>query len=76
MATFVFALVMIPLILRFTGSGFMGAMVAIVVLFIYYCLTAWGKVMAESGVVPAVLGTWATDGLFAIIGGILLWRSG
>jgi lipopolysaccharide export LptBFGC system permease protein LptF len=76
MATFVFALVMIPLILRFTGSGFMGAMVAIVVLFVYYCLTAWGKVMAESGVVVPVLGTWATDLLFAAVGAVLLWRSG
>ena len=75
-ASFAFALVAVPIIMRYTGSGFTGAMMAIGVIFVYYTLTAWGKVLSDAEQVNPIFGAWACNVLFGIVGGVLLWRSG
>lgn len=74
-ATLMFSLVAMPIVLRWTGSGFTGAMMAIGIIFVYYTVTAWGKILADAQQVNPVLGAWACNLLFAIAGGVLLWRS-
>lgn len=76
LAAFAFALVAVPIIMRYTGSGFTGAMMAIGVIFVYYTLTAWGKVLSDAEQLDPILGAWACNILFGIVGGLLLWRSG
>lgn len=75
-ASLAFAVVAMPLILRVTGSGFSGAMMAIGIIFIYYCGTAWGKTLADGGQLPAVLSAWLCNIVFGAVGAFALWRSG
>jgi lipopolysaccharide export LptBFGC system permease protein LptF len=74
-ATLMFALVAMPIVLRWTGSGFTGAMMAIGIIFVYYTVTAWGKILADAGQVNPVFGAWICNLLFAVVGGLLYWRS-
>lgn len=75
-AALAFAAVAMPVILRVTGSGFTGAMMAIGIIFVYYCGTAWGKILSDGGQVPPALGAWASNAIYWAIGAVLLWRSG
>jgi lipopolysaccharide export system permease protein len=75
-AAMAFAAVSMPLILRITGSGFTGAMMAIGIVFLYYCGTAWGKILAGGGQVSPVVGAWACNAVFGVVGAVALWRSG
>ncbi len=74
-AAFMFSLVAMPIVLRWTGSGFTGAMMAIGIIFVYYTVTAWGKILADAQQLDPVLGAWACNLLFATLGALLLWRS-
>lgn len=75
-AALAFAVVAMPVILRVTGSGFTGAMMAIGIVFVYYCGTAWGKILSDGGQVPPAIGAWACNVVFCVVGAALLWRSG
>ncbi len=75
LATVAFALVGVPLILRISGSGFTGAMMAIGIVFAYYTITAWGMILADGEHVNPVLGAWACNGVFALVGSVMLWRA-
>jgi len=74
-AAFMFSLVAMPIVLRWTGSGFTGAMMAIGIIFVYYTVTAWGKILADAQQLDPVLGAWVCNLLFAAVGALLLWRS-
>lgn len=76
MATLVFAMVAMPIIMRLSGSGFTGAMIAIMLVFAYYTITAWGKILSDAQQVNPVLGAWACNAVFALVGAVLLWRVG
>jgi LPS export ABC transporter permease LptG/LPS export ABC transporter permease LptF len=53
------------------GAGFV---LTIVLVFIYYFIFLTGIQLARSGKLPAVLGVWLANIIFALIGLLLLWR--
>jgi LPS export ABC transporter permease LptG/LPS export ABC transporter permease LptF len=53
------------------GAGFV---LTIVLVFIYYFIFSTGIQFARSGRLPAVLGVWLANIVFAVIGILLLWR--
>jgi LPS export ABC transporter permease LptG/LPS export ABC transporter permease LptF len=53
------------------GAGFV---LTIVLVFIYYFIFLTGIQLARSGKLPAVLGVWLANIIFAVIGVLLLWR--
>jgi len=53
------------------GAGFV---LTIVLVFIYYFISLTGQSLARSGKLPAVVGVWMANFVFAVIGTFLLWR--
>jgi len=53
------------------GAGFV---LTIILVFVYYFISITGISLARSGKAPAVLGVWMANLVFAVIGGLLLWR--
>ncbi|HOS93301.1 MAG TPA: LptF/LptG family permease [Armatimonadota bacterium] len=76
-ACLAFTLLAGPLALRFgTGaSAFTGLLMAAVVLFIYYLLLAWSKVLGPTGRMDPVLAAWMPNAVFAVLGAVALVRS-
>ncbi|HEX4605223.1 MAG TPA: LptF/LptG family permease [Candidatus Angelobacter sp.] len=54
------------------GAGFV---LTIVLVFIYYFISIIGVSLARGGKVSPVLGVWMANIIFALIGGVLLWRT-
>src|SRR5438270_11129085 len=54
------------------GAGFV---LTIVLVFIYYFISVIGLSLARSAKVPAVAGVWMANFIFALLGGLLLWRT-
>ncbi len=73
-ACVVFGLVAVPLgIAPARAVKSRGFAVSLVVIFVYYILLSAGQGLAEQGTVPAVVGLWLPNALFAAIG-LLLFR--
>jgi LPS export ABC transporter permease LptG/LPS export ABC transporter permease LptF len=53
------------------GAGFV---LTIILVFVYYFISITGISLARSGKLPPVLGVWMANLVFAVIGGLLLWR--
>lgn len=68
-ASLVLALVGMPLGL-FTRKGgkALGLMAAILLVFTYYVIMAFGLNFAKQGRIPAALGLWLANGVFALVG--------
>jgi len=74
-ACLVLALVGIPLgISAKKGGKSTGFVLTIVLVFAYYFASLLGVAMARQNKVPAALGVWLANILFAIVGLALLWR--
>jgi len=54
------------------GAGFV---LTIVLVFIYYFLSIIGVAMARGGKLQPALGVWMANIIFAVVGGLLLWRT-
>src|SRR5689334_12068103 len=54
------------------GAGFV---LTIVLVFIYYFISIIGVSLARGGKISPVLGVWMANIIFALIGGLLLWRT-
>lgn len=75
-ACIAFALVVGPLTLRYGGGGsFTGLLLATVVLFVYYVILAWGKILGHAGRMDPALGAWIQNIVYLIAGAFLIWRS-
>lgn len=53
------------------GAGFV---LTIILVFVYYFISVTGLSLARSGKLPAVVGVWLANMVFAVIGSLLLWR--
>ena len=73
-ASFIFALVGLPLGLQpqRTGSS-RGFAVSIIIIFIYYVFMTMGGAVAQSGVLPAALAVWLPN-IVGLIAGVFLMR--
>lgn len=64
-----------PLSLRFGRSGgFTGVLIGIVVLFFYWNVILFSRVLGETGGLPAALAGWSEVILFSLAGAILMWK--
>jgi len=64
-----------PLSLRFgRAGGFMGVLIGIGVLFIYWNIILFSRVLGETGGIPASIAGWSNVLVFSLVGGVLLWR--
>ena len=66
---------MAPLSLRFgRGGGFMGVLIGIVVLFFYWNVILFSRVLGDTGGLPPVLAGWSEVILFTALGAFLMWK--
>ena len=75
LSSLVLVLCLAPLSLRFgRGGGFMGVLIGIVVLFFYWNVILFSRVLGETGGLPAWLAGWSEVIIFSVLGGVLLWK--
>jgi lipopolysaccharide export system permease protein len=71
----VVVLVSMPLAVHFSRSGsFVGVLLSIVLFFFYYNTYFLARLLGSEGVLPPVVAAWAHNVIFAVIGGVMLWR--
>ncbi len=75
LASFIFGLFGAPLSLYGKGGKSFGIAVSLVVTFVYYVATSVSRSLGVNGVFPPILAAWFTNGVFALIGGMLLIRA-
>lgn len=64
-----------PLSLRFgKGGGFMGVLVGIVVLFFYWNVILFSRVLGETGALSPALAGWSEVIIFSAVGAVLMWK--
>ena len=64
-----------PLSLRFgRGGGFMGVLIGIVVLFFYWNVILFSRVLGETGGLAPALAGWSEVIIFTALGGVLMWK--
>ncbi len=72
MASFMFALFGAPLALRSRGGRAFGIAVSIVVTFLYYVVSSVSRSLGVNAVLDPIAAAWLTNGVFGIIGVVLL----
>lgn len=64
-----------PLSLRFgRRGGFMGVLLGIVVLFLYYNVMVFSKLFGETGLLSPAIAGWSEVIIFSALGALLLWK--
>ncbi|MCE5198678.1 MAG: LptF/LptG family permease [Armatimonadota bacterium] len=64
-----------PLSLRFgRGGGFMGVLIGIGVLFFYWNVILFSRVLGETGGLPPVIAGWSEVIIFTVLGAVLMWK--
>lgn len=75
LSSLVLMLCVAPLAMRFgRGGGFMGVLIGIVVLFFYWNVILFSRVLGETGGLPPALAGWSEVIIFSLLGGVLLWK--
>lgn len=65
----------IPLGMRVSRSGpLLGVGTALLLVVVFYFATHITMAMGSGGRIPAVAAAWLTNGVFAVVGAVLLWR--
>ena len=76
-AAFIAVILALPLaVVRFKGKTgrTLGIVLSIVALFVYYGVSAFFGAIGKNGAVDPYLAAWIPNGLFALVGGLLVWR--
>jgi lipopolysaccharide export LptBFGC system permease protein LptF len=74
-AALVFVILGVPLSWRYgRRGGVAGTLIAIALIFLYYILMIWGRLLGQAGTIPAFWGAWGQNILFGGVGLALLWR--
>ena len=64
-----------PLSLRFgKNGGFMGVLIGIIILFFYWNVILFSRVLGETGGLPPALAGWSEVIIFSLFGAVLLWK--
>ena len=75
LSSLVLVLCIAPLSLRFgKGGGFMGVLIGIVVLFFYWNVILFSRVLGETGGLSPALAGWSEVVIFTILGAFLMWK--
>lgn len=65
-----------PLCLKYGRTGgFMGVLIGIMVLAVYWNIVVFGKVLGTSGALPPALAGWSEVIIFSVAGAFLMWRA-
>jgi lipopolysaccharide export system permease protein len=73
---FLIMLCVAPLCLRYGRTGsFMGVLIGILVLAVYWNVIVFGKVLGVTGHVPPIVAGWSEVGIFLAAGVILMWKA-
>ncbi|MEN6357671.1 MAG: LptF/LptG family permease [Armatimonadota bacterium] len=76
LSSLVLLLCVAPLSLRFgRGGGFMGVLIGIVVLFFYWNVILFSRVLGKTGGLPPGLAGWSEVIIFTILGIYLMWKT-
>lgn len=76
LSSLVLILCVAPLSLRFGRSGsFMGVLIGIVVLFFYWNVILFSRVLGETGGLPPTLAGWSEVIIFTLLGVYLMWKA-
>lgn len=71
----VFAFVAGPVTWRFgRGQSLVGVLATILVIFVYYVMMLWTRMLATSGVIHPLLAAWGQDALFLGVAGVAIWK--
>ena len=75
-AAFVVILIGAPISIRFGGAGFFaGLLVAFFLVFMYWGISsATLEGLGENGKLPPIVACWGANVLYAVIGGVLIWK--
>jgi lipopolysaccharide export system permease protein len=77
LACLVSILIAVPLAVRFGKRGReVGAMLALIVLLIYWLAITAFNTLGKSGAMPPVLAAWLPNIVMAAVGGALIWKEG
>jgi lipopolysaccharide export system permease protein len=75
LSSLVLVICVAPLSLKLGRSGgFMGVLIGIVVLFFYWNVILFSRVLGETGGLPPVLAGWSEVIIFTLLGLFLMWR--
>lgn len=75
LSSFILMLCIAPLSLRFGRSGgFMGILIGIVIMFFYWNVIWFSRILAEAGALAPVLAGWSEIIIFGILGLFLMWK--
>jgi lipopolysaccharide export system permease protein len=76
LSSVVLMLCVAPLSMRFgRGGGFMGVLIGIVVLFFYWNVILFSRVLGETGGLSPALAGWSEVIVFGVMGAVLMWKS-
>jgi len=74
-ASFIAILVALPLAVRFGKKGrTLGIALSVVVLFVYYILSAVGAAFGKNGAIQPWLAVWLPNAIMAAVGGYLIYK--
>lgn len=75
LSSLVLMLCVAPLSLRFgRAGGFMGVLIGIVVLFFYWNVILFSRVLGQAGGLPPALAGWSEVIIFSLLGAYLIWK--
>ena len=58
----------------FDNGGFTGVLIGIIVLFFYWNVILFSRVLGETGGLPPMLAGWSEVIVFGIAGAVLMWK--
>ncbi|MGB9619794.1 MAG: LptF/LptG family permease, partial [Armatimonadota bacterium] len=76
LSSLVLVLCVAPLCLRFgKGGGFMGVLIGIIVLFFYWNVILFSRVLGETGGLSPAIAGWSEVIIFTALGVFLMWKA-
>ena len=76
LSCFLIMLCVAPLCLKYGRTGgFMGVLIGILVLALYWNIIVFGKALGTAGILPPIVAGWSEVAVFIIAGAYLMWRA-
>ncbi len=56
------------------GQQLAGVLVTLLVVFVYYVLMLWLRMLGDSGILQPAVSGWLLNGVIIMISGLVIWR--
>ncbi len=74
-ACLAFTLLALPVTLSFArGQSLLGVLATLLLVFVYYVVMLWLRMVTEAGALPPVIGAWIENAVIMAAAGVGLWR--